>query len=149
MSEAEALEMDADERDDFLGAGGTGVIALSEAGGAAPYAVPVSYGYDDTDGVFYFRLAVGSESEKGELSDRPVTFVTYGERDEGWRSVVTQGRLRSTTEESVAIDSLEGLQGVRIPLVDIFGKPTTDVSFEFYRLEPSDLTTRKETPAGI
>lgn len=148
MTDDEAIEMDEEERDDFLGDGGTGVIALSKPDDEAPYAVPVSYGYDDTEAVFYFRLAVGADSEKGDLAERAVTFVTYGQREDAWRSVVASGRLRSTTDESVAIQSLEGFQEVQIPLVDIFGEPTTDVPFEFYRLEPDELTTRRESPAG-
>lgn len=148
MTDAEAIAMDEEERDAFLGSGGTGVLALSDAAGEPPHAVPVSYGYDATENVFYFRLSAGGESAKGELQDRAVTFVTYGRPDEEWRSVVAKGRLRSTTEESIAIESLEGLQQVQIPLVEIFGRPTSEVTFEFYRLEPAELTTRKESPTG-
>jgi nitroimidazol reductase NimA-like FMN-containing flavoprotein (pyridoxamine 5'-phosphate oxidase superfamily) len=144
MSDLEAIEMDGDERDDFLGAGGTGVIALSSADEESPHAVPVSYGYDGTEDVFYFRLSTGPDSEKGPLADRPVTFVTYGAADDDWRSVVAKGRLRSTTAESIAIESLEGLENVQIPLVEIFGRPTAEITFEFYRLDPEELTGRKE-----
>ena len=148
MSDLDAVEMDDEERDAFLGAGGTGVVALSGAEGESPHAVPVSYGYDTTEDVFYFRLSAGEGSSKGELADRPVTFVTYGAPDEEWRSVVAKGRLRSTTEESIAIESLEGLRQVQIPLVEIFGRSTAEVTFEFYRLDPDELTTRKEAPMG-
>lgn len=148
MTDEEAIEMDDAERDAFLGDGGTGVIALSEPGETAPHAVPVSYGYDDTEHVFYFRLAVGPDSEKGELAERPVTFVTYGQGDDGWRSVVASGSLRSTTDGAVAIESLEGFQEVQIPLVDVFGEPTAELPFEFYRLDPEALTTRTESPTG-
>lgn len=145
MDESEAIEMDERERDTFLGTGGTGTIALSEAGEKPPHAVPVSYGYDETNAMFYFRLAADADSEKGDLSNRSVTFVTYGNLDEKWCSVVAKGRLRETIEDDIAIDSLEGFQRVEIPLVDIFGRPTSDISFEFYRLDPEELTTRKES----
>lgn len=145
MSDPESVLMDEDERDAFLGSGGTGVIALSEARDRSPHAAPVSYGYDETENVFYFRLSTSGDSAKGELSDRAVTFVTYGQLDDGWRSVVAKGSLRETTEESVAIDSLEGLRQVEIPLVDIFGEPPKDVTFEFYRLDPEWLTGRKKS----
>ncbi|QLD89594.1 pyridoxamine 5'-phosphate oxidase family protein [Natronomonas salina] len=148
MSDVEAIEMDEEERDAFLGAGGTGVIALSDSEGEPPHAVPVSYGYDMSEDVFYFRLAAGEESSKGNLRDRAVTFVTYGRPDDEWWSVIAKGRLRSTTEESIAIESLEGLQQVQIPLVEIFDRPTSEVTFEFYRLKPEKLTTRKESPTG-
>lgn len=86
--------------------------------------------------MFYFRLALREGSSKGDLFERTVTFVTYGRPDDEWQSVVAKGRLRSTTEESIAIESLEGLQQIRIPLVEIFGRPTSEVTLEFYRIEP-------------
>ena len=45
----------------------------------------------------------------------------------------------------MATESLEGLQRVNIPLVDIFGRPTKDVPFGFYRLAPDEITARKES----
>ena len=149
MSDFESVEMADDERDAFLGDGGSGVIALGTSGDESPHAVPVSYGYDATEGVFYFRLAVDADSEKGDLAGRAVTFVTYGHPDDAWQSVVAKGRLRSTTEESIAIDSLEGLQQVQIPLVDIFDRPIAEVSFEFFRLEPATLTGRTESTTEV
>lgn len=149
MSEHETVVMDAEECDAFLGSGGTGVLALAETSGGPPHAVPVSYGYDETEDVFYFRLSTSGDSAKGELSDRAVTFVTYGQRDDEWRSVVAKGSLQGTTDESVAIDSLAGLRQVEIPLVDIFGESPKDVAFEFYRLDPEELTGRKESRTVI
>lgn len=145
MSDAQSIEMDADERDAFLGTGGTGVISFARSGDEPPYSLPVSYGYDDSEATFYFRLAVGSESDKGDVAGRHVTFVIYGQEEDRWRSVVVKGRLEGTTEESVATESLQGLQQVHIPLVDIFGRPVKDVPFEFYRLVPDEITSRKES----
>lgn len=143
MSEGDSGTMTDDERDGFLGSGGTGVISLA-AGEAAPYSTPVSYGYDAAESVFYFRLANPPDSKKGDLSDRSVSFVTYG-NDDGWKSVIATGQLERTTEESVATESLQGFERVHIPLIDIFGKPPREVPFEFYRLVPDELTTRTET----
>ena len=143
MGEGNSGTMDEDERDGFLGTGGTGVISLA-AGETAPYSTPVSYGYDAAESVFYFRLAAQPDSEKGDLADRSVSFVTYG-NDNGWKSVVATGQLERTTEESVATESLQGLERVHIPLIDIFGTPPREVAFEFYRLVPDELTTRTET----
>jgi nitroimidazol reductase NimA-like FMN-containing flavoprotein (pyridoxamine 5'-phosphate oxidase superfamily) len=140
--------MDADERDSFLGTGGTGVISFPNSDDGPPHSVPVSYGYDQSEGVFYFRLAVGSDSDKRDAAGSSVTFVVYGQQEETWRSVVARGRLEETSEASVATESLEGLQRVHIPLVDIFGRPTKDVPFEFYRLAPDEVTARKESPTA-
>lgn len=145
MNRSNTTEMDEDERDEFLGTGGTGVLSFSTADDDPPRSVPVSYGYDATESTFYFRLAVGSEGTDRGVTDRAVTFVTYGRGDEEWRSVVATGRLEDTTEETIATQTLEGLERVHIPLVDIFGRPPRDVSFAFVRLVPDELTGRKES----
>lgn len=136
-----------EERDDLLGNGGTGVISLSTAADTPPHSVPVSYGYDPTKSVFYFRLAVGPDSQKGDLDDRPATFVTYGTDEGRYRSVVARGRLENVDSDAVGTAALDGLDHVDIPLVDIFDEPTRVVSFEFLRLVPDELTTRAETPS--
>lgn len=143
MSEDSPVAMTDEERDEFLGNGGTGVLSLS-AGDEPPHSVPVSYGYDVTSETFYFRLAAGADGSKGELHDRPVSFVTYGGTDEGWRSVVARGRLEDVESEGIETETLEGLDHVDIPLVDVFERPLREVSFEFYRLVPDELTGRVE-----
>ena len=148
MSEDHANEMADEERDAFLGAGGTGVLSLNTASGP-PHSVPVSYGYDSSTGAFFFRLAVGADSEKGDLADRPATFVAYGQPEDRWQSVVAQGRLERTTEEAIAIETLEALRRVDMQYVDIFGRPLETVSFEFYRLLPERIGTRQESRTGV
>ena len=137
-------ELSDDDREEFLGNAGTGVLSLSTSGDEPPHALPVSYGYDPLEGMFYFRLASGPDSEKGELEGRAVSFVTYDQVDDRWVSVVAKGSLRGTTDDSIALDALEGLERVHIPLVDIFGQPPGTVEFEFYRLDPDVLTSRSE-----
>lgn len=144
MDDTNPTAMDATERDAFLGTGGTGVLSFARSEGP-PHALPVSYGYDAEGESFYFRLAVPSDSEKADLLDRPVSFVVHGETETGWHSVVATGHLEETTDEAVATETLQGLQNVRIPLVDIFGSPPGDVPFRFYRLLPDELTARRET----
>lgn len=140
--------MDTEERNTLLGAGGTGVISLSTPDGEPPHSIPVSYGFDADEETFYFRLAADSESAKGNLDGRAVSFVTYTKREDGWQSVVATGSLEPTTDGDIATDTLAGLERVDIPYVDIFGDPIADVSFEFYRLVPAELTARKEDPAA-
>lgn len=144
MDDADIGEMDATERDDFLGTGGTGVVSFSTTGDEPPHTVPVSYGYDAAESNFYFRLAVGSDSAKADPAGRAVSFVVYGHEADGWRSVVATGSLEATTEASIATDTLQGLERVHIPLVDVFGEPPKDVPFEFFRLVPAELTARRE-----
>jgi len=136
--------MDADEREEFLGRGGTGVLSLSTDEGP-PHTVPVSYGYDSVDGTFYFRLAVGASHSKGQLPDRAVSFVTFDQTDDGWHSVVAAGHLEDVEREGIETETLEGLQRVEIPLIGIFDHPTREVDFEFYRLVPAELTGRVQS----
>lgn len=149
MSADDPTEMDVDERDEFLGVGGTGVLSLSTADGDPPHSIPVSYGFDASTETFYFRLSVGPDSEKGDLADRPVSFVTYGRGDDHWESVVASGRLEATSETSIATESLEGLSQTHIPYVDVFGEPPRTVSFEFYRLVPGEIGTRQESRSSV
>lgn len=135
--------MDESERDGFLGTGGTGVIAFATATEEPPHSIPVSYGYDPIEEIFYFRLAADADSEKRAVAGRAVSLV-YGQEETGWRSVVAKGSLEKTTEESIATDTLQGLERVHISLVDVFGRPPGEVPFEFYRLVPETLTSRKE-----
>lgn len=144
MSTDSPVDMDASERDSFLGNGGTGMLSLSASEDEPPYAVPVSYGYDAAETTFYFRLAHGDEQSQGNLDGRLVAFVTYGNDDE-WRSVVARGRLEDIHREDIATETLDGLSRVDIPLVDIFHTPLREVAFEFYRLVPDELTGRAES----
>lgn len=143
MSQESALAMEDEERAEFLGDGGTGVLSLA-TGDEPPHAVPVSYGYDVTAGTFYFRLSAGRGGAKGELADRPVTFVTYRAENERWQSVVAKGRLEDVESEGIETETLAGLEHVDIPLVDLFDRPLREVSFEFYRLVPEEFTGRTE-----
>ena len=143
MSDDSPVTMSPEAIEEFLGTGGTGVMSLSSDGDGPPHSVPVSYGYDPADGVFYFRLAVGADSAKGDVADRPVTFVTYGE-DDGWRSVVARGHLERVEETDAPNEALAGLGRVDIPIADVFEASTRNVQFAFVRLDPDDLTGREE-----
>ncbi|KPN30840.1 pyridoxamine 5'-phosphate oxidase [Halolamina pelagica] len=104
----------------------------------------MSYGYDRETGTFYFRLAVTTGSEKGELDDRQATFVTYDQPEDRWQSVVAEGKLEPTSKESIALETLEGLGNVELQYVDIFDQPIESVPFEFYRLVPDRIGARRE-----
>ena len=145
MDPTTPAELTADERNAFLGSHGSGVISLSTGEDDAPHSVPVSYGYNPGERSFFFRLAVGPDHAKSDLVDRPVSFVVYDNTDDGWWSVAASGRLESTTEDSVATDALAGMEGIEIPLVDIFGDRPANAAFEFFRLVPESLTARKES----
>lgn len=135
-----------EERDEFLGRGGTGVLSLSTDAGP-PHTVPVSYGYDREEATFYFRLAVGESHAKGSLPDRDVSFVTSDRIDDDWHSVVAEGHLEDVEREGIETATLEGMHRVEIPLIGVFDHPTREVDFEFYRLVPDELTGRVQSHA--
>jgi nitroimidazol reductase NimA-like FMN-containing flavoprotein (pyridoxamine 5'-phosphate oxidase superfamily) len=149
MDSTDPRTLDDEETYDLLGDGGTGVLSLSTTDDDPPHSIPVSYGYDETEGTFYFRLAVEPGSEKADLLDRGVSFVVHGEDDDGWWSVVASGRLKRTRDDEIATESLEGFQHVEIPLYDVFGQHPREVAFEFFRLDPDDLTGLHESNTGV
>jgi len=136
--------MSEDERDAFLGRGGTGVIAFASAADEPPFQVPVSYGYDGDLGNFYFKLAVPSDSPKAEALDEPVSFSTYDRTAEGYRSVVATGTLEAVAEMPSDSLAAQGLWAVEIPAVDIFERPREEVPFRDFRLAPARIAGRKE-----
>jgi hypothetical protein len=149
MSDTDALELTPEERDDFLADGGTGVLSFQTSGRDPPYSLPVSYGYDRDGGRFYFRLAFPTDSGKeAGLTDRPVSFVVYGQREGEWQSAVATGRLAAVDDEDVDTAVLDGMSRVHIPLYDVFGGDRRSVPFRFVSLDPDEMTARRERPRG-
>ena len=109
-----------------------------------PVSIPVSYGYNADEKRFYYRLSFPQDSRKAGLVDQPVSFVTYGQTDDGWRSVVTTGRLSEISDAPYESAEIQGMWAIRIPLVDIFERPPRETTFRFFSLEPTTMTGRKE-----
>ncbi|SIR76378.1 pyridoxamine 5'-phosphate oxidase family protein [Natronorubrum thiooxidans] len=139
------VQLSEQERNEFLGTGGIGVLSFATSGDEPPASFPVSYGYYDDAEDFYFRLSFPPGSTKETVIDNPVSFVTYAEGDDGWRSVVAAGTLEELTElphESVAV---QGMWAVEIPTVDVFDRPRSEITFHDFRLDPETVSGRKET----
>ncbi len=138
------IQMTEDELDGLLGDGGTGVLSFSTSSDEHPHSIPTSYGYDAESGHFHFRLAFPPDSKKTDLIDRPVSFVTHSQTDEGWQSVVVAGELKDLAERTHESAAVQERWAVSIPFVDIFEESPDDVNFRQYRLVPDKLTGRKE-----
>lgn len=85
----------------FLTSQGTGVLGLPTDG--APSLLPMSFGYDGTDRL-YFTFVVGSGSEKHELSRRAehAAFLVYrADTPFTWQSVRLTGRVEPVPDEDV------------------------------------------------
>ncbi|NKE36624.1 pyridoxamine 5'-phosphate oxidase family protein [Natronococcus sp. JC468] len=145
MADERWLELSESELNRFLGRGGTGV--LSFGADAAPASIPVSYGYNEDLEAFYFRLSLPPEGRKAELVDRPVSFVTYRETDDGWRSAVATGRLEAVEEASYESTTVQGMWGISIPEIDVFEQPREELRFRDFQLEPETLSGRTEVPS--
>jgi hypothetical protein len=136
--------MDDDAVDEFLGTGGTGVLALANDDDS--YAFPVSYGFDAADRVFYLRLAFHPDSEKrGYIGpDSLASLVVSEEGAEGWQSVVARGHLRETGEASIDSSVVEAIRRVDIPFFTVFDRPARELEFELFRLTPASLTGHRQ-----
>jgi hypothetical protein len=151
MEDVRSVRMSPEERDEFLGTGGTGVISFDTAGDGPPYTRPISYGYDAEMGNFYFRLAIGPEDAgKRDLidEDREISFVTYDETDGGWRSIIATGRLEEITKSALDPDVAEAMQRVKIPFVDVYDSHPLTLEFRFFRLTPDEVTGQREAETG-
>jgi uncharacterized protein len=144
MGSLRGTRMSDEEIDAFLGEGGTGVLSFATAAGTAPFSIPVSYGYDRESSQFYYTLSLLPGSEKGGHLDGPVSFVVHDETDDGWRSVVVSGALESISESPYDSTVVQRMWAVRIPEVDVFDRPPTEVTFRSFRLVPERRTGRKE-----
>ena len=138
------IQLTEDERDAFLGRGGTGVLSFTTAADESPTSFPVSYGYAAETSTFYFRLAFPPGSHRELIVDRPMSFVTATETDRGWRSVVATGLLEDVEEMPYESVTVQEMWAIDIPTVDIFEQPRSEVPFHDFCLEPDAITGRKE-----
>jgi hypothetical protein len=138
------IQLSDDERNEFLGDGGTGVLSFATSSDEPPVSIPVSYGYfADADSI-YFRLSVPEDSRKQALVDNPISFVVHRETEAGWRSVIATGQLEEVTDAPYESTALQGLWAVDIPTVDVFERPPSEIPFETFRLIPDTVSGRKE-----
>ncbi|MFP9061433.1 pyridoxamine 5'-phosphate oxidase family protein [Natrialbaceae archaeon A-chndr2] len=145
MPLAEETEMMEVEIDGFLSRHETGVLALS--GTQAPYAIPISYGYNSSAQTFYMRLVSTPESEKRAFleSTPDARLVVYEEAGEGqtYRSVVAEGTLEHIDPDELTVEHIEQYGAAKKPLFEIWGKSKDQLDIELYALEPTVLSGRR------
>lgn len=95
------MEMDESQIDDVLTDAGVGVLSLSADG--VPYGVPLSFGYDGTDRLYFIFLGASAELRKEAYAEQSevASFTTFEMNPDGsWRSVIVSGPLdRITIDE--------------------------------------------------
>lgn len=101
MSEFQSLlgtEMTDDEIDGVLTEMGIGTLSMSADG--VSYGVPLSFGYDGTDTLYFLFLDASTELRKETFAEESdvASFTTYHvDPDGSWRSVIVSGRLDRVT----------------------------------------------------
>jgi nitroimidazol reductase NimA-like FMN-containing flavoprotein (pyridoxamine 5'-phosphate oxidase superfamily) len=121
----------------------TGVLSLAR--GDEPYAVPISYGYDDDSRRFCMRLVATPGSDRREfLSGSPRSrFVVYEEGETTYRSVIATGRLEAIPRADLTPEHVERYGTAKRPLFEIWDAPKADLDIDLYELAPEELTGRR------
>lgn len=94
-------EMDDSGIDDVLTEAGIGVLSMSADD--VPYGVPLSFGYDGDDRLYFVFIDTSAELRKERYAERtdPASFTTFEVSPDGsWKSVILSGDLdRITIDE--------------------------------------------------
>ncbi|ARS89496.1 pyridoxamine 5'-phosphate oxidase family protein [Natrarchaeobaculum aegyptiacum] len=143
MAINQEVDMTGAEIDDFLARHETGVLSLAEAD--EPYAIPISYGYDDAERVFYMRLVSTPESEKRRfLASSPTArLVVYDEDGSTYQSVVASGTLEDIPPAELSPDQIAQYGKAKRPLFEIWAMGRDELDIELYRLDPASLEGRR------
>lgn len=100
FSEITGTGMDEKEAEAFLREQGIGVLSLASDGEA--YGLPVSFGYDGGDRLYFVFLRAGEESRKetfAEATERASVTVYDVESKHAWRSVIASGGIREVDDD--------------------------------------------------
>jgi nitroimidazol reductase NimA-like FMN-containing flavoprotein (pyridoxamine 5'-phosphate oxidase superfamily) len=135
-------EMTEEETAAFLGRQETGVLALARED--APYAIPISYGFDADAREFYMRLVSTPDSEKREFlaSEPQARLVVYDEVDDVYRSVIAIGPLEEIDPGELSVEEIQQYGEAKRPLFEIWPQQKGDLDIELYRLQPDSLSGR-------
>jgi hypothetical protein len=149
MTTAEALEgnrMTDVEIDDLLAEVGFGVLSMSLDD--VPYGVPLSFGYDGGDRLYFVFVGHSDEGRKTEYAERAdvVSFLAYDVvADDDWRSVIVEGSLdRITIDDWEAAREALGENGWRPQLL---ADVDPDQDPRVWALEIESASGRKVEPA--
>ncbi|QCC53778.1 pyridoxamine 5'-phosphate oxidase family protein [Natronorubrum bangense] len=143
MAISQETEMTAAAIDDFLGHHETGVLSLARTD--EPYSIPISYGYDDDDRVFYMRLVSTPESEKRAFLDTSPSarLVVYDEQASSYRSVIATGTLENIPPAELTPSQIAQYGDAKRPLFEIWAQQKDELDIELYRLTPDSLNGRQ------
>jgi hypothetical protein len=148
MTTAEVLEgnrMTDAEIDALLDEVGFGVLSMSLDG--VPYGLPLSFGYDGENRLYFVFVGHSDEGRKTEYAERAdvVSFLAYDVADaDDWRSVVVDGSLdRITIDDWEAAREALGENGWRPQLLS---DVDPDQDPRVWALEIESRSGRKVSP---
>ncbi|WP_226005493.1 pyridoxamine 5'-phosphate oxidase family protein [Natrinema salinisoli] len=143
MAIDQETEMTDGEIDDFLSRHETGVLSLARTD--EPYAIPISYGYDDDEREFYMRMVSTPDSEKRQFleSTPQARLVVYDEVDSTYRSVIATGDLESIEPSELTPEQIAQYGEAKRPLFEIWADGKDALNIELYRLAPATLGGRR------
>ncbi|MDR9381618.1 MAG: pyridoxamine 5'-phosphate oxidase family protein [Natronomonas sp.] len=135
-------KMSPEETDAFLGSHETGVMSLARTD--EPYAIPISYGYNASNGQFYTRLVSTPESEKRRFLDSnpDARVVVYEADGDTYRSVIATGTLVRIDPQELTVEDVQQYGDAKRPLFEIWPKQKGELDIELYRLDPETLSGR-------
>jgi nitroimidazol reductase NimA-like FMN-containing flavoprotein (pyridoxamine 5'-phosphate oxidase superfamily) len=99
IRESGTSRMTEEELDEFLTDQGAGVLGLADEG--LPYLLPLSFGYDGEEALYFLYLLFGAESRKETLTERAERgrFLVYdAPAIHDWRSASLTGRFEQVPE---------------------------------------------------
>jgi len=134
------VELNRAQIDDRLRDAGTGVLALADSGDA--YAIPESFGYDGEH--LYFQFVFDDDSRKMSYVETTAmaTHVVY--TTDPTASVVVIGALERVREDDRASAAAAIGDNAEIPAVNVSPTKESDaLTYEFYRLTPTEISGRK------
>ncbi|EMA61370.1 pyridoxamine 5'-phosphate oxidase family protein [Halorubrum lipolyticum] len=146
MATRSEVEMSDAEVDALLSRHETGVLSLARD--ETPYAIPISYGFDEESRNAFLRLVSTPDSEKREFlaSDPQARIVVYEEGGEGDReeyaSVVGVGTLYRVDLDELTPETIAQYGETQRPLFEIWADGKAELDIELYRFEPERLTGR-------
>lgn len=139
-------EMTESQRETLLADAGHGVLSL--AAHNSGYGIPISFGYDETDGRIVFEFLALGESKKEEFvrATEEATLTVYRYRNpDDWESVIVTGTVHPLDAETLpdrtvatfASGSADGAEAVR-------WQGAGKLERNWYELEPASITGRRE-----
>ena len=136
------VELSDAEVDAFLARHETGVLSLARE--ETPYAIPISYGFDEASRDAFLRLVSTPDSETRKVlgSDPRARIVVHETDGDAYTSVIGVGTLRRVDLDELTPESIAQYGETRRPRCEIWADGNADLDSALYRCVPERLTGR-------